>query len=110
NDKLGTPTYTYDFAQNVLVLLQTGFWGLYNMACAGATSRLDVAREVVAILGMEETIRIVEVSSEHFQNEYFAQRPPSERLTNAKLRLRGLDAMRPWQIALREYLEKEFSR
>ena len=110
NDKLGTPTYTYDFAQNVLVLLQTGFWGLYNMACAGATSRLDVAREVVAILGMEETIRIVEVSSEHFQNEYFAQRPPSERLTNAKLRLRGLDAMRPWQTALREYLEKEFSR
>ncbi len=46
NDKFGTPTYTYDFARNVNLLLQTKFWGVYNMVCGGVTSRLEVVREL----------------------------------------------------------------
>jgi len=104
NDKFGTPTYTHDFARNVSLLLQKEYWGLYNMVCGGVTSRLEVVQELVGILGMQNTVRITEVSSDHFKREYFAERPPSERLVNQKLDLRGLNVMRHWKVGLREYL------
>jgi len=104
NDKLGTPTYTHDFAHTTKALLEMEYWGLYNMVCDGATSRLDVARELVAILGMEDTVKITEVSSEYFKSEYFAARPDSERLLNKKLDLRKLNHMRDWKVSLREYI------
>lgn len=105
NDKLGTPTYTHDFAKNVDLLLRKEYWGLYNMVCEGITSRLEVAREIIGLLGLERDVKITEVTSEYFKAEYFAERPPSERLINRRLNLRNLNTMRHWKVGLREYLE-----
>jgi len=104
NDKDGTPTYTHDFAKNVKLLLEKEYWGLYNMVCEGQTSRLDVAKELLTILGKEKEIKIIEVSSNYYKKEYFAERPPNERLVNKKLDLRDLNIMRDWKIALKEYI------
>jgi dTDP-4-dehydrorhamnose reductase len=109
HDKLGTPTYTIDFARNVKLLIKEGKTGLYNMVCQGATSRLEVARELISQLEMNGNVRINEVSSDHFKKEYFAPRPASERLINARLEKEGLDVMRDWKIALKEYLIKDYS-
>ena len=105
NDKLGTPTYTHDFAKNVDLLLRKEYWGLYNMVCEGITSRLEVAREIIGLLGLERDVKIAEVTSDYFKAEYFAERPPSERLINRRLNLRNLNTMRHWKVGLREYLE-----
>ena len=104
NDKDGTPTYTHDFAEVAKRLLQSERYGIYNCVCSGVTSRLEVAQEIVNLLGKTDTVRINEVSSEFFAKEYFSQRPPSERLLNKKLEILGLNTMRPWQKALEEYL------
>lgn len=108
NDKNGTPTYTLDFASNVQLLLQSGLWGLYNMVCGGLTSRAEVAAEMLQVLGLQQQVAITEVSSEHFKAQYFAARPVSERLVNRKLQLRGLDHMRDWRVALRDYLNTRY--
>jgi dTDP-4-dehydrorhamnose reductase len=105
NDKDGTPTYTHDFAQNVKLLLEKKYWGLYNMVCGGQTSRLEVAQELISILKMESEIKISEVNSDYFAKEYFAERPPCERLINQKLEIRNLNIMRNWKEALREYID-----
>ena len=104
NDKDGTPTYTFDFARNVDLLLRNELWGVYNMVCGGLTSRLEVAQELVSALGLADKVKIHEVSSDFFAKEYFAERPPSERLVNRKLNLRGMNVMRDWKVALHEYL------
>jgi len=109
NDKLGTPTYTHDFALNVKLLLQNEFWGLYNMVCQGVTSRLEVAKVLLNILNLNDRIKIIEVSSDHFKEEYFAERPPNERLINRKLQLRNLNVMRDWKIALKEYIDNYYN-
>jgi len=109
NDKDGTPTYTVDFANNVKLLIEEESWGLYNMVCGGETSRAEVAEELLTILGLKDTVKITEVNSSYFQKEYFAERPPNERLTNKKLDLRDLNRMRDWRVALREYLEKDYT-
>jgi len=108
NDKLGTPTYTHDFANNVKSLLEKELWGLYNMVCAGVTGRYEVTQELVKVLGMTDKIKISPVQSDHWKEEYFAERPPSERLVNKKLELRGLNFMRDWRVCLKEYIENYY--
>jgi dTDP-4-dehydrorhamnose reductase len=108
DDKDGTPAYTHDFAQNVKLLIEKEYWGLYNMVCGGQTSRIEVATELLKILNLQDTIKITKVPSAYFKNVYFADRPPNERLINRKLNIRGLNLMRDWRIALKEYIENYY--
>lgn len=108
-DKLGTPTYTVDFAENVKALIEAEYWGLYNMVCEGATSRVEVARELVDVLGLADTVRVQVVDSGFFKDEYFAPRPDSERLVNRKLALRNMNRMRDWRVALKEYVDSAYA-
>lgn len=110
DDKDGTPTYTHDFAINLKALINTEFYGIYNMVCNGLTSRLDVARELLRILKLEEKVKLHAVNSDYFKEEYFALRPPSERLINKKLSLRNLNYMREWQISLADYIAKYYDQ
>jgi len=108
NDKLGTPTYTHDFAENVKLLLEKEYWGLYNMVCKGITGRLEVAQELLNILGISNQIKITEVESDYFVETYFAERPASERLLTKKLDIRNANVMRDWKICLKEYVENYY--
>jgi len=105
DDKLGTPTYTHDFARNVKVLLEKEYWGLYNMVCGGVTGRFEVAQELVNILGVKNEVKVTPVDSSYWATEYSAERPPSERLLNKKLDIRELNVMRDWRECLKEYIE-----
>ncbi len=108
DDKMGTPTYTLDFARNVELLISKEYWGLYNMVCKGVTSRFEVASSILDILNLKDKILLNAVSSSYFNKEYFAPRPLSERLLTKKLDYRNLNIMRSWKIALEEYISNNF--
>jgi dTDP-4-dehydrorhamnose reductase len=108
NDKDGTPTYTQDFALTVKELIQKEYWGLYNCVCGGQTSRIEVAQELIKLVGKENEVKITSVSSAYFKDVYFAERPPSERLETKKLDLRGVNKMKDWRVALKEYIDKYY--
>jgi len=103
DDKLGTPTYTWDFANGLSGLIGTELYGVYNQANEGSCSRFDVAVEFVRLLGLAGKIRINRVDSDYFKSEYYAPRPASEKLINLKLNALGLNAMRNWKVCLAEY-------
>jgi dTDP-4-dehydrorhamnose reductase len=105
DDKLGTPTYTHDFAYNVRALLEKEKWGLYNMVCEGETSRLEVTHELIKILDLKNEIKITPVKSDYFKDIYFAERPFCERLDNRKLKIMDMNLMRSWQVSLKEYID-----
>lgn len=109
DDKLGTPTYTIDFARTLSAMVDTPYYGLYNMVCGGETGRLEVARELIHLLGLEKKVSIHPVKSDYFAKEYFAPRPPCERLYNYKLKLRNMDLMRDWRVALNEYIRDYYA-
>jgi len=109
NDKLGTPTYTHDFAQNVKLLLEKEYWGLYNMVCGGITGRFEVAEELIKILNLQDDVKVIPVDSSYWKKEYYAERPPSERLVDKKLELRGVNVMRDWKICLEEYIRDYYT-
>lgn len=114
DDKDGTPTYTHDFARNVKVLLEKAvtypeLWGLYNMVCSGQTSRLEVAKELINILELNGKVSVEPVTSDFYKKTYFSERPASERLLNKKLSQNGLNLMRDWHVALKEYINEYYS-
>ena len=105
-DKLGTPTYTCDFASSIFKVIDTGYYGLYNQVCEGSCSRLDVAQEFVKLLDLEKKVKVTQVTSDYFKEEYFAPRPASEKLLNVKLTMRGINYMRDWREALKDYSQE----
>jgi len=108
NDKLGTPTYTHDFAKNLKLLIKKKQRGLFNMVCSGSTSRVAVAKEICKNLNLLRKIKINVVKSNYWKKIYFAPRPNSERLINKRLNNKKLNIMRNWKICLREYLKKYY--
>ena len=83
--------------------------GKSGMVCEGVTGRLEVASELVSLLGLQNEVNINEVSSDYFNNDYFAPRPESERLINKNLNDLNLNIMRNWKIALKEYISDYYS-
>ena len=108
-DKIGTPTYTHDFAMTLFSLLETDQYGTYHMVCKDFGTRFDVAREIVDICGYANEIEMAEVNSDFFNKEFYAPRPANEMLMNTKLEALGINKMRSWKIAIREYIEKEYA-
>lgn len=100
NDKFGNPTYAKDLLQNLRLLSRSGFYGVYHVVNTGSCSRYDVAVEIANFL--QSDIPVVPVPSAMFPLS--APRPRSEAARGYKLELLGLNSMRPWQHALREYL------
>jgi dTDP-4-dehydrorhamnose reductase len=108
NDKFGTPTYTVDFAKNLLALIEHKENGLFNLVCSGSTSRLEVANFVALYLSSNFNVKvnINEVNSSFFNEEYFSPRPNNESLINLRLNYKNLNLMKPWQDSLTEYLNE----
>jgi dTDP-4-dehydrorhamnose reductase len=109
NDKLGTPTYTHDFANTVNDLVNKDLWGLYNVVCSEITSRLEVAEELLNLLNLNNKVKIIPVNSDYWKETYFAKRPESERLITTKLDILKLNNMRGWKECLKEYLIEQYN-
>lgn len=103
NDKIGTPTYTYELSRHLEKLIQTELWGTYHCCCKGVCTRVDVAKEILKNLKLNERILVKEVSSANYPLP--APRPYSECMDNLVLRLRGMDEMPYWMDCVQEYMK-----
>ena len=107
DDKLGVPTYTKDFATSIMKHIEEDLpYGLYNMVSQGEASRYETAIEINKHLKLG--LNINKVDSNHYNEEYFAPRPYSEKLINSKLNELNRNYMREWRICLYEYLDEYF--
>lgn len=105
DDKIGSPTYTVDFSNSMIRVINSGHFGLYNQVCKGSCTRFDVATAFIRFLGLQDQIKVKKVKSNYFKKEYFAPRPKSENLINLKLSNLKMDTMRNWIECLMEYSE-----
>ena len=108
-DKVGTPTYTHDFALNLFALLDTEQYGTYHMVCRGAGTRYEVAKEIVRICNYSDTVEVRGVDSTHFATEFWVPRPDCEMLRNGGLEGLGINLMREWPVAIAEYIHRDYA-
>jgi dTDP-4-dehydrorhamnose reductase len=106
DDKIGSPTYAKDLLRGIYALLETKHYGLYHLVNQGQCSRYDVGLLIRDVLQRPD-IEILPVSSAYFPLP--APRARSEAMRNLKLELLDLHHTRPWQDALREYIQTQLA-
>ena len=102
-DQYGTPTYTKDLVWVIDRLIQTAFYGLYHAPNQGSCTWWEFACKIFALA--DKYVQVEPVSTAEYLTK--AKRPQYSVMNNKLLRLRGLDIMRPWEEALRDYMEHE---
>jgi dTDP-4-dehydrorhamnose reductase len=100
NDQVFSPTYSRDLARKIVQLMTTDYYGIFHITNRGACSWYEFAREILKLAGM--TTPVVPITSDQYPQK--ARRPRYSVLDNSHLRLLGMDDMRPWQEALKDYL------
>lgn len=101
-DKFGSPTYTRDLSRALIQLTETGSFGVYHSVNTGdPCSRYEFAQKVLEYANVT-SCRLLPVISAEFPLP--APRPKMEAGHNLHAELMGLELMRPWQVALREYI------
>jgi dTDP-4-dehydrorhamnose reductase len=107
-DRIWQPTYTEDLALNCLLLILKDKEGIYNMASHNETSFYEFTVKIVEYLNLGNFIKVIEVSSEQFDNAENAKRPHSIKLINKRLIKEGLDMQGKWEISLEKYLNGKY--
>ena len=100
HDQVLTPTSTRELARKVAELIQTEHFGLYHVTSHGACSWYEFAAAIFEIAGIKATLS--PTTSAEFKSP--ARRPAFSVLENAHLKQWGMDDMKSWQEALRDYV------
>jgi dTDP-4-dehydrorhamnose reductase len=100
NDQVFSPTYTGDLARKIAQLIDTECYGIFHVTNRGACSWYEFTVEILKLVGIRTPV--VPITSDQYPQK--ARRPRYSVLDNYHLRLLGMDDMRPWQEALKDYL------
>ncbi len=100
NDQIFSPTYTKDLAQKITQLITTEYYGIFHITNKGACSWYEFTREILRLAGSKTPV--IPITSDQYPQK--AVRPHYSVLDNYHLRLLGMDDMRPWREALKDYM------
>jgi dTDP-4-dehydrorhamnose reductase len=101
NDQRSCPTYTHDLALILLEILERGGRGTFHVTNSGDCSWYEFATAIFQMVGVEPDF--APTTSREFGAA--AKRPAYSVLENARIRELGIPPLRPWQDALRHYLQ-----
>lgn len=100
SDQVFPPAYTKDLARKIAQLITTEYYGIFHITNRGACSWYEFTKEILRLAGLE--VHLFPITSDQYPQK--AKWPPFPVLDNYHLRLLGLDDMRPWQEALKDYM------
>jgi dTDP-4-dehydrorhamnose reductase len=101
DDIYASPTYTRDLARMLAWLIANELYGTTHVVNRGYCTRHEYARAILRCAGLDEGL-LRPVPSARFP--LAAPRPRMEAAVNYRLELLGANDMRPWDVALREYI------
>jgi dTDP-4-dehydrorhamnose reductase len=100
-DQVLSPTFTADLARKTRELIEHDAAGLFHLTNAGECSWFEFARESFDLAGVEAEMEPISTA----QMQQRARRPSYSALATTRLGEVGLNPMRPWEEALRDYLQ-----
>jgi dTDP-4-dehydrorhamnose reductase len=100
-DQIGCPTYSKDISDNIMAVITTNEYGIYNMVGEGQCSWYEFACEIVKILGLD--VKVIPILSDKMPRP--AKRPCNSCLNCGKLNnLLTKQVMPFWQKSLEKFL------
>jgi len=101
DDQVGSPTYTRDLAIKLKELIGRGY-GIYHITNSSYCSWYEFACKIKEYISSNSVV--TPTTSDRFPRP--AKRPAYSVLNNTMLRLEGIEPLRPWEEALKDYLIK----
>lgn len=95
-----TPTATTDLARQIVKMTRSDAFGLYHATAEGSCTWYEFAREIFSLTGTEARLKVADPTD--FPSK--VRRPQYSVLENAGLKSIKINAFRPWQDGLKEYL------
>ena len=106
DDQRLTPTSTRELARATAALIETSHYGLFHVTSKGNCSWYEFAGEIFRLLGLKPDL--TPTTSDAFAAA--ARRPAYSVLANHNLDELGMDDLKHWRDALREYLGDRIHR
>ena len=101
NDQVFSPSYSRDLAGKIGQIIETDFTGIIHVTNGGVCSWYDFTVEILRQAGFKTPV--IPITSGQFPQK--AKRPGYSVLGHGVLQRLGMDDLRPWQEALRDYLK-----
>jgi len=97
-----SPTSTAELAHQMVLLSRTDAYGLFHATAEGSCSWFEFAKEIFSLTNT--TVNLLVAGPNEFPAK--VPRPSYSVLENCELKKRGLNAFKPWQEGLQDYLER----
>lgn len=105
DDQLGNPTSAADLAHELLRISVTDSYGVWHCTNEGTCSWADFAEAAFELAGVPCTVKRCTSQQWKEMNPQAADRPRYSSLENAHLAATIGNEMRPWKVALKDYLD-----
>ena len=107
SDQIGSPTNAADLATALLLLAETGEYGIYHCTGKGSCSWYDFADKIAVLSGCGGRIEpcTTEEYAKLVTNQ--AKRPAYSALDNSALISLGIDVMRGWEEAIEDFIRTD---
>ena len=102
DDQFGNPTWTEEIVRQTHKIIESDMRGIVHATSEGETSWFGFARDIFAAMKMP--VKTVPCTTEEFPRP--APRPMRSSLENSRLKTAGLNLMRDYREALREFLDR----
>ena len=103
DDQIGSPTYTWDLAAAVQILIEDHHSGVFHVTNSGYCSWYEFAVKILECTGMED-VKVIPIKSDQLTRP--ATRPSYSILNCGKFQRATGGTMRDWQGALHDYIAK----
>lgn len=101
NDQFGSPTYTYDLALKIKELIgKEALSGVYHITNSGSCSWYEFAKKIFELANLKPNLEEIK-SSDRSSN---IKRPKYSVCVSENLKKQGIENLRLWQEALKEFL------
>lgn len=101
-DQVGSPTYTVDLCRFIGELAETEKYGIYHASNSGFCSWYEFAVAIFEESGLK--VKVDPCTTAQFPRP--AKRPAYSVMDHLSIRANGLNDLRPWRDALREFLQR----
>jgi dTDP-4-dehydrorhamnose reductase len=103
SDQVGSPTYARDLCRPLWELAKSKHFGTYHLTNSGQCSWFDLASEIVKLTAARCEVMPIDTAIAARR----APRPAYSVLENREFKRRFGKELRPWQVALRSYIQGE---
>jgi len=102
DDQTGRPTFTFDLAKAMILLMDAKAYGIFHVTGEGKTTWYGFAKKIFELA--KKDVKVRPTTTEQFRS--LAARPRYSVMANTRFEQLGIDLLPEWEDSLKEYFRR----